>query len=64
MAHFKSALRGTFVYSFTTGVRTLQVPDWRIRNDTDALAHALYLERRGKQDEAERFLEVYLEKQR
>ena len=62
MAYFKSPVRGMFVYSFTTGVLTLRIADWRIRNDTDALAYALYLERRGKNDEAECFLVAYLER--
>jgi hypothetical protein len=63
MAH-KSTVRGTFVYSFTTGVLAVKVSNWRIRNDADALAYALYLERQGKNDEAECFLERYLEQNR
>lgn len=63
MAH-QSTIRGTFVFSFTTGIMTFQVPDWQIRNDTDALAYALYLERRGRNDEAECFLETYLAQKR
>lgn len=48
-------------YSFTTGVVVIKVASWRIRNDIDALAYALYLERRGQEDEALMFLERYLE---
>lgn len=47
-------------YSFTTGATLYEVPDWNIRCDTDALAYALYLERRGRNEEAEEFLEQYL----
>lgn len=64
MAH-QNTVRGTFiVYSFTTGVRLVKVADWCIRNDADALAYALYLERQGKNDEAEDFLERYLQQKR
>ncbi|MCA9367974.1 hypothetical protein KC887_06990 [Candidatus Kaiserbacteria bacterium] len=47
-------------YSFTSGVLYQPKPDWVIRNDTDALAYALYLERRGRKVEAMEFLNRYL----
>ncbi len=47
-------------YSFVDGTRYYHVEHWRIRSDNDALAYALYLERRGRKDEAEAFLDVYL----
>lgn len=57
---FRITRIGITAYSFTTGVVTHPTPQWRIRNDTDALACALYLERRGQTDEAKLFLEDYL----
>tara|TARA_B100000508_G_scaffold31981_1_gene24561 strand:- start:7437 stop:7637 length:201 start_codon:yes stop_codon:yes gene_type:complete len=48
------------VYSFTTGPVYFRPKDWNIRSDVDALAYALYLERRGRPEEADAFLEQYL----
>jgi len=48
------------VYSFTSGTICYQPKDWDIKSDDDALAYALYMERRGRSEEAEAFLEQYL----
>lgn len=47
-----------FVYSWTTGC-VLAHTARRIKNDKDALAHALYLVNQGLEDEADLFLERY-----
>ncbi len=47
-----------FLYSWTTGVVKAKIPN-RIKTEDDALAYALYLSRRGMQEEAEHFLDHY-----
>lgn len=45
-------------YSWTTGATPAKIPK-RINTDSDALAYALYLTRRGQSEEAEMFLNDY-----
>ncbi len=45
-------------YSWTTGVKPAKTPK-RVMTDSDALAHALYLARQGRSEEAESFLNEY-----
>lgn len=51
-------------YSFTNGTVVIRVASWRIRSDDDALARALYLERCGLKDEADMFLDRYIEERK
>jgi hypothetical protein len=46
------------LYSFTTGTVPVTPPQRRMTDD-DALAYAMYLCRRGRIEEAERFLDRY-----
>ena len=48
------------VYSWTSCVIRVKFPK-RIMTDDDALAYAMYLSRRGREEEAELFLEQYCE---
>lgn len=45
-------------YSWTTGVVRVPIPQG-IKTEDDALAYAMYLSRRGKEEEAENFLNEY-----
>lgn len=45
-------------FSWTTGLITNN-RKWKIRNDDDAIAYAMYLSRRGEQEKAENFLDCY-----
>ncbi len=47
-----------YTYSWTTGVVPAKTPK-RVMTDSDALAHALYLARQGRSEEAESFLNEY-----
>jgi hypothetical protein len=46
------------VFSWTTGPIAPKF-EWKIRNDDDAIAYAMYLSRHGQSEEAEIFLEHY-----
>ncbi len=59
--NFLATKRGIIISSFATGTFVLQI-EHRIRNDNDALAKALYLERHGKQEEAEKLLERWIQR--
>ena len=54
--------RGYYGYSWTTGPVRFAVPEWDIKNDTDAMAYLVYLCRNGKRDEADAFLDHYCAK--
>lgn len=47
-----------FVYTWTTGFVPV-LKKFTIKSDDDAIAHAMYLVRQGKHDEAEIFLDQY-----
>jgi hypothetical protein len=59
--NFLATKRGVIVSSFATGTFILKIQH-RIRNDDDALAEALYLERNGKLEEAEKLLERWIQR--
>lgn len=48
------------IYSFTTGF--VRCPKPKIKNESDALAYALWLEKHGRGREAEDFLNRYCNK--
>ena len=50
---------GVYVHDFVRGSR-LVTCECKVRNEDEALAHALWLERRGRDEEAERFLDDWL----
>lgn len=53
---FLTAGNRLFVYSFTTGAKAVKLPPM---NERDVLALALWLARRGLEDEADRLLDAY-----
>lgn len=46
-------------FSWTTGVIARDPNRWVIRNDNDAQAYALYLEKHGMSEEAQNFIDSY-----
>lgn len=48
------------VHSFCDGDRMVRKPRLRPETEVDALSHALWLERRGKPEQADQYLEDFL----
>ena len=50
------------VHDFTRGSRIIQAPRLRRETENDAMAHALWLENHGRAEEADEYLEAYLQR--